>query len=170
MMTLTTRIALSLATFGFVGLLGASPALAGQDGEGRRADRTDKAARMCAELACTDAQKAQIKSIKDAKVPQMKAARDNLRQLHAQIKAELRKPSPDARTIERLDAEMAAQKAAVQKQRRAGQLQILALLKPDQKAKLLDRMERRHGKQGAKGEGQGRGKRGGKFKGPQRAR
>ncbi len=161
MMTLTNRIALSLATFGFVGLLGASQAQAGQhDGE-RRADKSE---RLCAQLACTDAQKTQIKAIKDAKAPQMKAARDNLRQLHAQLKVELRKPTPDVKAIERLDAEMAAQKAAVHKQRRASQLQILALLKPDQKAKFLDRMDRGHG---GKGHGKGKGK--SKLQGPPRA-
>ncbi len=174
MMTLTTRIALSLATFGFVGLLGASQAQAGQHNGERRHDKSDKAGkldradkseRLCAKLACSDAQKTQIKAIKDAKAPQMKAARDNLRKLHAQIKVELRKPSPDVKAIERLDAEMAAQKAAVHKQRRAQQLQVLALLKPDQKAKFLDRGERGHGKH--KGHGKGKGK--GQFQGPQRA-
>lgn len=176
MMTLTTRIALSLATFGFIGLLGASTAQAGPNGGDRRhadkADRTgkaDKAERMCAKLACTAAQLAQIKTIKDAKVPQMKAARDNLRKLHAQIKVELRKPSPDVKAIERLDAEMAAQKAALHKQRRASQLQVLAILKPEQRAKLLDRLERGHGKRDGKGPGKRGGRRDGQFDGPRRA-
>ena len=148
MMTLTTRIALSLATFGFASMLGMSQAQAAQPAGDRHAD---KAERMCAKLACSDAQKAQIKAIRDARAPQMKAARDNLRKLHDQVKAELRKPSPDAKAIERLDAEMAAQKAALHKQRRASQLQVLALLKPDQKARLLDQMDK-------KGQGHGRGK------------
>ena len=166
MMTLITRIALSLATFGFVGLLGASQAQAGQHNGERGHDnsgKADKSERMCAQLACSDAQKTQIKAIKDAKAPQMKAARDNLRKLHAQLKVELHKPTPDVKAIERLDAEMAAQKAAVHKQRRQQQLQVLALLKPDQKAKFLDRSERGHGKN--KGHGKGRGN----FQGPQRA-
>lgn len=158
MMTLTTRIALSLATFGFASLLGITPAQAAQPAQGR----ADKAERMCKKLDCTDAQRTQIKAIKDAKAPQMKAGRDNLRKLHAQVKAELRKPSPDAKAIERLDAEMAAQKAALHKQRRANQLQILALLKPDQKAKLLDKMDKKgrgrgHGKGREHGKGRGRG-------------
>nr|WP_293174536.1 Spy/CpxP family protein refolding chaperone [Nannocystis sp.] len=168
-MTLTTRIALSLATFGFIGLLGASQAQAGQHNGERRTDnkmhKADKSERLCAKLACSDAQKTQIKAIKDAKAPQMKAARDNLRKLHAQLKVELHKPSPDVKVIERLDAEMAAQKAAVHKQRRASQLQVLALLKPDQKAKFLDRSERG----GNKGHGKGHGKGKGKLQGPQRA-
>lgn len=158
MITLTTRIALSLATFGFASLLGISPAQAGQRGGDHN---VDKAERMCAKLACTDAQKTQIKAIKAAKAPQMKAARDNLRKLHDQLKLELRKSTPDVKTIERLDAEMAAQKTAMHKQRRASQLQILALLKPDQKAKFLDRMDkggrREHGKGRGKGQGRGRG-------------
>ncbi len=174
MMTLTTRIALSLATFGFIGLLGASQAQAGQhNGERRhgKMEKADKSGRLCAKLACSDAQKTKIKAIKDAKAPQMKAARDNLRKLHAQLKVELHKPSPDVKVIERLDAEMAAQKAAVHKQRRASQLQVLALLGPDQKAKFLDRSERGHGKHKGHGKshGKGRGKGRGKFQGPQRA-
>jgi len=161
MMNLTTRIALSLATFGFVGLLGASPARAGSHGGDHHADRAE---RMCAELACTDAQKTRIQAIREAKAPQMKAARDNLRKLHDQLKVELRKPTIDVKAVERLDAEMAAQKAAMHKQRRASQLQILALLNADQKAKFVDRMER------GKGHGKGHGKHGeGKPRGPKRA-
>lgn len=170
MMTLTTRIALSLATFGFASLLGMSPAEAALPGGDRHAD---KAERMCARLACTDAQRTQIKAIKEAKAPQMKVARENLRKLHEQVKAELRKPTPDAKAIERLDAEMAAQKTAMHKQRRASQLQILALLKPDQKAKLLDRMDkggpgRGHGRGHGRKHGRGQGQRG-QGQGPQRA-
>lgn len=151
MMTLTTRIALSLATFGFASLLGVSPAQASQHGAA-------KAERMCAELTCTDAQKTQIEAIKAARAPQRQAAHDSLRQLHDQIKQELRKPTPDTKTIERLDAEMAAQKATMHKQRRASHLQILALLKPDQKAKFLDKMDKR-GKRGhGKGHNHGKGR------------
>ena len=170
MLTLTHRIALSLATFGFIGLLGASPAQAGQQNADGNTSKPDKADRMCAQLACTAAQKTQIKAIKDAKAPQMTAARGNLQKLHAQLQAELRKPSPDVKAIERLDAEMAAQKAAAHKQRRQSQLQVLALLKPEQKAKFLDRSER-HGKGGGKGHGRGKhgkGKGKGKFQGPRR--
>ena len=156
MTTLTHRIALGLATFGFVGLLAGSAQAAPTAAAGK--DRSEaKAERMCAKLACTDAQKAKIKQIKTSgKTPQQKAARDSLRKLQDQVQAELRKPSPDARAIERLDAQIAAQKASLHSQRRASQLQILAVLTPDQRAKFLDHAGKR---------GKGKGKHAGRQRG-----
>ncbi len=151
MMTLTTRIALALASFGFASLLGVSPAQAAPTRGGK--DRTHaKGERMCAKLACSDAQKARIKEIKTAgQTPQSKAARDNLRTLREQVRAELRKPSPDPKTVARLDAQIATQKAALHSQHRARQLQILAVLSPEQKARFLDHA-------GKRGKGKGKGK------------
>ena len=162
-MTMTTfisRIALSALTFGFVGLLAGSAQAAPTDARGK--DRSEaKGDRMCAKVACTDAQKAKIKQIKaSSKTPQHKAARDNLRTLHHQVQAELRKPSPDARAIERLDAQIAAQKTALHSQRRSSQLQILATLTPEQRSKFLAHAER-SGKGKRKG-GHGKAKRQGK--------
>jgi len=147
------RIALSALTFGFVGLLTGSAQAAPTDARGQ--DHSEaRGDRMCARLACTDAQKEKIKQIKaSTKTPQHKAARDNLRTLQGQVQAELRKPSPDARAIERLDAQIAAQKTALHSQRRSHQLQILATLSPEQRSKLLAHAERR-------GKGKGKGKRG----------
>jgi len=159
MTTLIHRIALSALTFGFVGLLSGS-AEAAPTGGARGKDRSEaKGDRLCAKLACTDAQKAKIKQIKaSSKTPQHKAARDNLHKLQGQVQAELRKPSPDARAIERLDAQIAAQRTALHSQRRSHQLQILAALTPEQRSKLLA-----HGERGGKGK-PGHGKRKGKGK------
>lgn len=147
MTTLTNRIALGLATFGIVGLLGASPAQAAQPQAGNKDRSEAKAGRMCARLACSATQKAKIQQIKARTgTPQQKAARDSLRKLQTQVRAELGKPSPDARAIERLDAQIAAQKAALHGQRRAAQLQILAVLDAGQRAKFLAKGDKRHGK------------------------
>ena len=157
--TLSTRItlgSLGIATFGLVALLAgsaqAAPTAAGNN------DRSEaKGERMCAKLACTDAQKAKIKQIKASnKTPQQKAAHDNLRKLQDQVQAELRRPSPDARAIERLDGQITAQRTALHGQRRAQQLQILAVLTPDQRTKFLDHAGRRgKGKGGQRKHGKG---------------
>ena len=162
-MTMTTfisRIALGALTFGFVGLL-AGPAQAAPGKDHSEAARDN----MCAKLACTDAQKAKIEQIKaSTRTPQHKAARDNLRKLQDQVQAELRRPSPDARAIERLDAQIAAQKTALHSQRRSIQLQILATLTPEQRSKFLAHAER--GGKGKRGHGKaGKGKRHGKHAG-----
>jgi len=167
--TLTTRIALALATFSFAGLIHSSTA------EAAPAERQERGAgkgeRMCARLACSPDQKAKIQQIKASKAPQVKAAREQMRTLRAQVQAELRKPSPDAKAFARLDAQIDAQRAAIHSQRRAGQLQLLALLTPEQKTKLLAAADQRrnkghgHGKRG--GHGQRRGD--GKGRGPARA-
>lgn len=159
MMSLTTRLALSLATLGFASILGASPAQAAPAGGKDRSHA--KGERMCARLACSDAQKAQIKQIKSAgKTPQAKAARDNLRSLREQLHTEQRKPSPDPATIARLDAQMQAQKTALRAQHQARQQQILAVLNPEQKAKFLEFAAKR--KDGKRGHGDKDGKRDGK--------
>lgn len=149
MMTLTTRIALGLASFGFASLLGVSPAQAGGGGHKTPEQRAE---RLCAKLACTSAQKAKIKEIKAAAhTPQTKAARDNLRGLKQQLRAERQKPSPDAKAIARLEAQFTAQKAALKSQRQAHQQKVLAVLDADQKAKYqahLDAKGKRHGKGG----------------------
>lgn len=160
MTTLTTRIALALATFSFAGLIHSSTA------EAAPAERQDRGAgkgeRMCARLACSPDQKAKIQQIKASKAPQLKAAREQMRTLRAQVQAELRKPSPDAKAIARLDAQIDAQRAAIHSQRRAGQLQLLALLTPEQKTKLLAAADQRrgkgHGKRGGHGQRRGHGK------------
>jgi Spy/CpxP family protein refolding chaperone len=146
MKTLTTRILLGLATFGFTGLL-ASSAQAAPVAGGK-----DRAEKLCSELACSADQKAKIKQIHAGKAPQMKAAKDNLRSLRDQVRAELQKPSPDAKTINRLDAQIASQQTALHSQRRASQLQVLALLTPAQKTRFLAHDGKRGGK-GKRGEG-----------------
>lgn len=167
MMTLTTRIALGLASFGFASLLGVSPAQAGGGDRGGHKTPEQKAERLCAKLACTAAQKAKIVEIKAAgRTPQSKAARDNLHGLKQQLRAERQKPSPDAKLITRLEAQVTAQKTALAGQRKAQQQKVLAVLNADQKAKFqahLDARAKRHAD--GKGKHGGKGKRGGKRMG-----
>ncbi len=153
MTTLTARITLALATFGFAGLITTRTAEAAP--AGAKDPGAAKADRLCARLACSTDQKAKIQQIKVSKAPQMKASRDQLRALQAQVQAELRKPSPDAKAIARIDAQIASQRAAMHSQRRAGQLQLLALLTPDQRTKLLDHAGK--DRRGGKGHGKHRG-------------
>lgn len=142
--TLTTRIVLGLATFGFTGLLSATPAQAAPAGGKDRSEL--KAGRLCDKLACSADQKAKIRQIKVASnTPQHKAARDNLRALKLQRQAERSKPAPDARTLTGLDAQVTAQKAALHSQRDARNQQILALLSVDQKAKFQAHLAARQG-------------------------
>ena len=143
MMTLTTRIVLGLATFGFTGLLSAAPV---QAAPARGKDRSEvKGDRLCDKLACSTDQKAKIREIRLAsKTPQHKAARDNLRSLKLQRQAERSKPAPDARTITALDAQITAQKASLQQQRDARHQQILALLTAEQKTKFQAHLAARH--------------------------
>jgi Spy/CpxP family protein refolding chaperone len=157
MNTLLTRLALTLATFGIAGIIHTSTAEAAPaGGKDRSAARGD---RLCARLACSADQKAKIQAIKTSKAPQMKAARDQLRALKAEVQAELRKPSPDAKAIARIDARIDSQRAALHSQRRAAQLQLLALLTPDQRSKLLAHADKRGGKGEGKGKHRGEGRR-----------
>lgn len=161
MITLTTRIVLGLASFGLAGLLGASPAHAGH---GRAKGPEAQAERLCAELACSPAQRAKIVEIKAAsRTPEARSARDNLRSLKEQVRAEKEKPRPDAQEIARLKGLIAAQKATVASQRQATQQQVMAVLSPSQKATYQARIEARAKRHEGKGKGRGKGK--GKGKG-----
>lgn len=167
MITLTTRISLGLASLGLASMLGASPAHAGQ-GHGK--SPAAKVERLCAELACTPAQKAKLTEIKaQGRTPEHKAARENLHAMKRQLQAEREKPSPNARTIADLEAKITTQKAALKRQREANRQQMMAVLTPAQKAKFeahLAAKRERHGKGEGKGKrrGEGKGKRGGEGK------
>ncbi len=162
MTTLTTRTArtsrfssimLGLATFGFIGLLGASPAQASPD-RGGKDHAAAKADRLCKELSCTPDQKAKIQQIKAAgKTPQNKAAHEEMRALKDQLKAERSKSSPNAATITRLESQLGAKKAVMHSQREARQQQILAVLNADQKAKFQAHIEKRKADKGGKHHG-----------------
>ncbi|MEZ4450457.1 MAG: Spy/CpxP family protein refolding chaperone [Nannocystaceae bacterium] len=167
MTTLTTRILLGLASFGLVGLLGATPAYAHAGGEKRSPEA--RVERLCAELACTPAQKAKILEIKAAgRTPQATAAHDQLRALKQQMRAEREKASPDATVIERLKGQITAQKAVLHGEREATQKKVAAVLTPAQRTKYqahLDARAKRHeGKRHGEGK-RGEGKRDGKGKG-----
>lgn len=140
------RITLGLATFGLVGVLGASPVHAGGPGHGDKPGF--KVDRMCQELTCSDAQRVKIQEIEAADAPRLKTEHEAIRALRDQLRAEFARPSPDARAIERLDDQIAARQATIRKARRAAELKILALLTPAQKAKFVEQLDRRGGKHG----------------------
>lgn len=146
MNTLTRRLALAFAAFGFTTLLTAGDAHAAPAGKRDRHEAME--GRMCARLACTDAQKAQIKTIREADAPRIKAAKQTMRTLRDQMKAEWRKAQPDARTLERLDGELDVQRDKIQDMRRNARLKIHALLTPEQRSKLTDRQGHGKGKRG----------------------
>ncbi|MBL9103150.1 MAG: Spy/CpxP family protein refolding chaperone [Myxococcales bacterium] len=156
MHTLTTRIALALAAFGFSSVLAAGEAHAAP--AGKREVQAGKHDRLCAELACTADQKAKIAEIRETNAPRIKAAKASLRGLREQVKAEWHKPRPDARALERLDAQIDAEQDKVQDMKRAARLEIHALLTPEQRSKFNSKLERGRGERG-RGE-RGRGKRG----------
>ncbi len=140
MHTLTRRIALLLATFSLSTLLSSGVAHAGQ---GHGHGKQDKQARMCERLACTAAQQTQIKAIHDATAPQVKAARDAMRSLRDQQRAEWQKPTPSAGTLERLDGQIDAQRDKIGDLRRAAKLKIHALLTAEQRTKFTAEKGRR---------------------------
>lgn len=169
MTTLTTRILLGLASFGLVGLLGAAPAHAHGGGGGKRSPEA-RVERLCAELACTPAQKAKILEIKGAsRTPEAMAAHEQLRGLKAQIRSEREKANPDAAAIERLKSQITAQKSVLAAQREATQKKVAAVLTPAQRARYqahLDARAKRHaeGKRHGDGKRKGEGKRDGAGK------
>jgi Spy/CpxP family protein refolding chaperone len=138
MHTLTRRIALLLATFSLSTLLSSGVAHAGQ-GHGKQ----DMQARLCERLACTAAQQTQIKAIHDATAPQIKAARESMRSLREEQRAEWQKPTPSAAALERLDGQIDAQRDKVGDLRRAAKLKIHALLTAEQRAKFSAEKGRR---------------------------
>ncbi len=157
MKTLTARIALCLAMFGSAAVLGASPAQAGGDPSAR-------AAKLCAELACTPTQQEKITQLKVVKAPQMKAARENMKALKQQRRAEAEKSNPDASVLARLDTQIEAAKATKMAAREAMKREISALLTAEQRAKFQAHMDRKaqakhgHGKHGKGDKGEFRGK------------
>lgn len=146
MHTLTRRLALALAAFGFTTILTAGDAHAAP--AGKRDRHEAKEGRMCARLACTDAQKAQIKTIREADAPQIKAAKQSIQTLREQMKAEWRKAQPDARTLERLDGQLDVQRDKIQDLKRNARLKIHALLTPEQRTRFAERPEHGKGKRG----------------------
>jgi len=152
MHTLTRRLALLLATFSLSTLLSSGVAHAGPG----KQDRSEhKQSRMCERLSCTAAQQTQIKSIREATTPQVKAAREALETLRAEQRAEWQKAAPSAATLERLDGQIDAQQDKIGDLRRAAKLKIHALLTADQRAKFAaERGDKgRRGKHGKHGKG-----------------
>lgn len=130
---LTRRFALLLAAFGITSVLATGVAHAGS---GKPRDPQARLDRKCERLGCTAAQKTQIKAIHAAAAPQIDAARAALRGLRDQQRAEWQKAQPDARALDRLDAQIDAQRDTISDLRRAAKLKVHALLTPEQRAKI----------------------------------
>lgn len=155
MLTTMTKMVMT-AVFGLAMFGATGEAEAG----GHRGDRGGK---MCERLECTDAQKAQLKQIREADKPAMKAERQALRDLEQQLVAEYRKPAFDAAKVKALRGQIDARKATVDSQREAMKAKIDAILTPAQRAKLAEFKAQHKDK---KGKGHHRGGGRGDRKGP----
>lgn len=151
MMTAMTKI-LTSALFGLT-LLTAGSADAKRDA----GDRQARGEQMCERLACTDAQKAQIKQIREVVKAKVAGERTAIRELRQQIAAEYRKDRLDKARLADLYRQLDARQSTVEGARRAAKAQIHGLLTPAQRAKF-----------GA--EKRGAGKKHGKMQGKQHAK
>ena len=154
MLTTMTKI-LTGALFGLT--LFASPDAAARP-EGPRQEA--RGGKMCEKLGCTEAQKVQLKQIRDAAKDKIKPEREAIRALKQEIAAEYRKDRLDNTRLRDLYGRLDAREATIDGYRRAMRAQVHAVLTPEQRVAVAERMERRgergHGK--GKGHGKGHGK------------
>lgn len=162
MMTAMTKFVMS-AVFGLTMFAGGDAGAAPVDGPRHEA----RGGKMCEKLGCTDAQKAQLKQIRDGVKDKIKVEREAIRGLKQQIAAEYRKDKLDSARLRDLYGQLDARKGTIEGYRRAMRAQVHAVLTPEQRAAVADKLERRaergHGK--GKGHGKGRGKGHGKGRG-----
>lgn len=138
---------------------------AAADEVGAHAGHHGKRAGLCERLECTDDQRAQIDSIRDAHRQDAADERAEAKRLHDALKAERKKAEPNAEEIARLQASLDAIKASIRRDREASKAEIAALLTPEQRAE-LDAMKAERKKGGKKGgKGKAHAKRDGKGKG-----
>lgn len=116
--------------------------------------------RVCEKIGCTDAQKAELASIREAVKPKIKAEREAIRGLKKQIAAEYRKDRLDEARLRDLYKQLDARKATIEGYRRAMRAQVHAVLTPAQRAAVAELKERKgHGKgKGRNGRGKGKGR------------
>lgn len=123
-----------------------------------------RGAAMCERLVCSDAQKAQLKQIREATRAKVKAERTAIRELKQQIAAEYRKDRLDQARLAALYRQLDTRKGTVEGHRRAMRAEVHGVLTPEQRAKFAD-MRARHGKHKQGGKGRGRGGRNGQVRG-----
>lgn len=166
MMTAMTKI-LTSALFGLTLLTAGSADAKPADG-----DRQARGGEMCERLACSDAQKAQIKQIRETVKTKVAGEKTAIRELRQQIAAEYRKDRLDQARLGDLYRQLDARKSTVESARRAAKAQIHGLLTPAQRAKFAAEKQgpgKGHGKKHAKVRKFGeRGPSGGPSRGPSR--
>jgi Spy/CpxP family protein refolding chaperone len=126
-----------------------APADADADADARGGGRLNK---LCDALACTAAQKTQIRDIFRDTVSNQRGAREQTRALREQVAAEFAKAKPDRSKLNNLWQQLDAQHAARRAAHREAMMKVHAVLTPAQRAKLGRRLE--HGA-GGKGHGPG---------------
>lgn len=153
MMTAMTKI-LTSALFGLTLLTAGSADAKRADGE-----RHERGGKMCERLTCSDAQKAQIKQIRETVKSKVAGEKTAIRELRKQIAAEYRKDRLDQARLGDLYRQLDARKSTVEGARRAAKAQIHGLLTPEQRAKFAAEKRgagKKHGKKHAKARGFGK--------------
>lgn len=162
MMTAMTKW-LMTAMFG-LSMFAAGDALAAREGGPRHEERAGK---LCQRLECSAEQKAKIDEIRQKNKPAMKAEKEAIRDLQAQLVAEYRKEQVDTAKVKALRQQLEDRKAAMKRQREAMKAQIEAVLTPAQRQRLAE-LKAERGQMGPKGHKRwgkrhGHGKRGGPW-------
>jgi protein CpxP len=99
---------------------------------------------MLEAVDATDAQRAQIKQIMQNAMQDLKGQRDAGRNLHEQALALFAAPVIDANAVEALRQQMAAQHEARSKRMSQALVEASRVLTPEQRAKFVERMKKRH--------------------------
>ncbi len=94
-------------------------------------------------VKATPEQRAQIKSIMEAAHTDLKAQREAGRTLHQQMQAAFTQPTVDARSVESLRAQIAAQHDTASKRMTQAMLDASKVLTPDQRKAMADMMAKR---------------------------
>jgi Spy/CpxP family protein refolding chaperone len=153
MMTAMTKI-LTSALFGLTLLTAGSADAKRADG-----DRQGRGEKVCERLACSDAQKAQIKQIREVVKTKVAGEKTAIRELRKQIAAEYRKDKLDQARLGDLYRQLDARRSTVESARRAAKAQIHGLLTPEQRTKFAAEKQgagKKHGKKHAKARGFGK--------------
>lgn len=157
MMTAMTKT-LMTAVFG-IAMLGAGTGQAAPAGGAPQKEHRGIGEKMCERLSCTDAQKAELKKIRDATRPKIQAEREAMRGIKGEIAAEFRKDRLDNARLKALYGQLDARKDTIEGLRRGMMTQIHAVLTPAQREQMARAFERRgDGKHGGKRGGHGRGR------------
>ena len=108
---------------------------------GKRAGKRHK--KVCKTLECTDAQKAELKELRTEFRADVKPLREKAKALHADLKAERSKDSPNAAVIEGLRAEMKELKTSMKAAKQAHMAAAKEIFTPEQVAQ-LEQMKAEH--------------------------